>query len=1180
MSEENKVLWTEDQRSAIELRARDLLVSAGAGSGKTSVMKERIIDRICDPDDPCDIDDMLIVTFSVKATGELSERISKGLRKRYAETGDPRVKKAIADFGNANIYTINGFCYYVVRRSFAALGLPASVRIADEAEDELISEETMEETLESFFENSHRYGIDDFPSFIENFINDRDDKLADIFLDIYSKLLTLPEGVGILKKKAEELTGVNGETFFESGWGSLVKRQTFDMLDHYRGLLADAAAYFSRSEKQYLNYGVPCEDAVEHIDRILNKKDPDYDFVRNNLVGYSFPKLGSKRISEDEKTSEFYFYRAQRNDFKKAHEELIGSLYSMPSSEIGRLASMTSQTVLDLGCFLEEFERRLTAKKKDLGVVSFSDCERYTYELFTDKNGGPTEFALEYREKYKEIYIDEYQDTNALQDSIFRAIARPSSRFLVGDVKQSIYAFRSAEPALFSGYRDAWKKYSEGDGNTASTVFLSENFRSSPQILRTVNAVFDKLFPLSGRIGYKPDDALKVPEFKKDETHDKVKVVVTPLNERLEEGEDPSAAGVGLDYIASTIASLIADGESPNDCAVIVRTNNMVRKAAKALAEYGVAYDAVVKEEFFAFPEILLVMSVLRVINNPTRDVHLSAVLTSPLCGLSMDDITKMRLDGGDAPLWEIASASDDPRVRRFLSDLTEWREYARKVPAHRVIHMLYDKYSLIGACCKGRDPQRSAIVKINCGYLYDLALKYEANSYKGLYSFIEYADSLASSELSLDIPSGEKDNQVKIMNVHQSKGLEFKNCFFFSGSRSLRSSKDKGNIVFSKRLGFASKVRDRELPIRYDTPVRQAIIRDNYVYESAEELRILYVALTRAMERLYIVTERTKTDKTVDYYTHFGKYLSDQFVYESDNFGDWVLAALAADGSSPDWEIIELDRRVGASAENKEDIEEGIAGEDGDEIAGERERYADLIKEKLDYVYPYAASTTIPAKLSVSALYPEVIDDMIPGAAKPEAPRLAVPSFRNRSGKRGGSFAGTATHLFMQFCDFDNLEKHGAAYELKRLREEEFLSGEAAAEVRLDNINTFVSSGLFAEIRRSPEVWRERRFNVLLPARDFTANKEDRSLDGETVLVQGVVDCVFRDTSGGLVLIDYKTDSVKGLSAEEAEDMLRKKHSMQLGYYKIALEKLTGDRVSRTELYSFGLGRTVEINC
>ena len=1166
--------WTPEQKNAISLRGRDLLVSAGAGSGKTSVMAERIISRICDENDPCDLDEMLIVTFTLAATGELRERIVEGLRARSAGKKLPRIKRALSQIGSARIATINSFCYSVVRRGFAKLGLSASLRIADDAENTMISQKIMDETIEAFYQDSSRYGIDDFSSFTENFIDDNDANLNGIFLEFYEKLLSVPDGVGLLKKKARVLAGLDKDNFFDSEWGMTIRSQIIDTFAHYKAILEDAIAYFSIDVKLEENYGPAARELYELACRILNNERSDYEYIRALLDSYTFPGFGRKRLSEDLKTPTTDFYKTEVKKASESVKKLMSDLLTFRSSDIAFLAGLSERIITDLGCFLSEFERRLLEKKKELGVLTFADCERYSLKLLVGPDGVPTDFALEYRDRIKEIYIDEYQDTNELQDMIFRAIARPGSRFMVGDVKQSIYAFRSAEPTLFTSYRENWEQYTPNNNSTQNSLFLSTNFRSLRSILNTVNTVFGHLFTAAGNIDYCEEDELHVPESYDKDDRDRVRIVV--VNNRSDDADPDSGLknARGAEFVAREISSLIARGEAPEDCAVLVRNKSLIRKVTRALDKYGISYNASVGGEFFKYPEVLFVVSVLQVINNPTREIHLAAVLTSPLYGLSIDDLALLRLEDREKTLYDLVSSSDDPRLVSFMRDLEAWRSYARKMASHSLIRMLYDDYGLVNYACSGRTFERKQVARINCNRLYDLALKFEGSSYKGLYAFLEYVSSLASSKMEQNIPVIENGKSVKVMNIHQSKGLEFKNCFIYTGSDKLKVRKGVDKVVFSKKLGFGAMVREKDSPVRYDTPIRKAVILGNDLAETEEELRILYVAMTRAKERLYVVSESNDPQYTVDYLSHCRKYITRTFINQTDKFGDWILAALSGSSDPGDWniEIEELGTQISEASENDAPQSEETA-------EAEENCYRKLV-ERFNFKYPYDLVTGVPAKLSVSRLYPGVLDENDGSTIleEKEKPRLKTPDF-SASGRKDAAEAGTSTHIFMQFCNFENLSKFGAEYELKRLTEESFLSAEASETVNLRHIERFAQSKLFSEILLSPRVWRERRFNVLLPASEFTNDPAGKAgLENEKVLVQGVVDCVYESQDGGLVLVDYKTDSVAGMTEPEAEKMLCERHSLQLGYYKRALEKLIGKKVTKTAVYSFGLGKTVDI--
>ncbi len=1175
--------WTADQKRAIELVGRDLLVSAGAGSGKTSVMAERIIRRICDPVDPVRLDQMLIVTFTVAAAGELRERITSGLRERIALGDRSRaLMRQLDNIGSANISTINSFCLDIVRRHFAELGLPASMRVADDAESDIINEEVMNETLELFFARGEELGIADFDSFCENFINERDESLASSFLSIYKKLLSLPEGVSILGQKAELLSHIDRNNFFNSPWGKVISERVYSLFSYYKKIFESAVDSFYGCDVLEHNYLDAFRNDLDLITQVVDSRDTlSYDDLRWKLLAHTFYELGRKRLPPDVDRPKLEFYKDIRNKFKADLSAICKkSLLSIPSEKILMLSGLSAEVIRDLETLLMHFEKRLLARKLSMGVLTFSDCERYAMKLLCDPDGSPTSVALEYRERFREIYIDEYQDTNKLQDSIFSLISRPGGRFMVGDIKQSIYAFRSADPMLFADYRDSWLPYYEGDESSANSIYLSTNFRSSPKIINTVNSVFSPLFDCAGNINYRQEDELISPAGADPSAFNDVTVAV--VSNDVLECDDPDEVKSGskkqihrdAEYLACEVSRLVANGEKLSDIAVLVRYRSSMQYVEAALKEYAIPYDSASDSEFFSLPEIRLVLSLLHTIDNPTREIHLIATLTSPLYSLTPDELALLRTESDKAlSLYEIVMNSDDPKLVRFRRDLGVWREKARRMPSDKLIRWLYNEYSIINAACVGRSKSTQILVKTNCEKLYDIARTYEKSSYKGVYEFLEYTATLSRSNSSISVPALASENCVRIMTIHNSKGLEFKNCFIYGASNSLKKKGKSDDILFSKSLGFGMYVREKDSPYRFDTPFRTAIACDNEDRQLEEELRILYVALTRAKERLWIIGSASKPWELVEKAAAAAGFLDAKTLYTEQNYLFWILCALSARPNGHDWEIREECAPFTPSST--------FFVTDHSAVNNDPAKYRDALKERFSFGYRAKAFTSIPAKLSVSRLYPGVLDEE-DGSSDLKTSHKAVlrrPVFDGGLSDNRAASVGTATHLFMQFCDFEILKSKGVDFELLRLKEEMFLSEDIASLVSKEAIKTFTESRLFGEILSSNRVWRERRFNVLLPAAEFATDPDDKSaLEDEKMLVQGVVDCVYTDPDGKMVLVDYKTDSVSGMSRNEAEALLRQRHSLQLGYYKKALEKLTGSEVSRTLIYSFGLGDTVEL--
>lgn len=1175
--------WTLEQKRAIELTGRDLLVSAGAGSGKTSVMAERIIRRICDPVDPVKLDEMLIVTFTVAAAGGLRERITAGLRERIVRGERSKLlTRQLDNIGSANISTINSFCLDIVRRNFAQLGLPASMRIIDEAESSIINEEIMSDTLEEFFANGAELGIEDFDLFCENFINERDESLSSAFLSIYDKLLSIPEGINVLDEKADMLSEIDGLNFFDSPWGKVVYERVYSLYSYYKKVYSAAVEFFKDDDVLKYNYLAAFQNDLDLISSVVDDKETlSYDELRKKLSVHSFIALGKKRIPADADRSLIEFFKGIRKKFKEDNVALCEkTLLAMPAEKVPMLSNLTSKVVSDLKILLSRFEEKLRERKLNMGALTFSDCERYALKLLISGNGDPTPAALEYRERFKEIYIDEYQDTNKLQDSIFSIISRPGGRFMVGDIKQSIYAFRSADPTLFANYRDEWKPYAEGDNETANSVFLSTNFRSSPRILKTVNSVFSPLFTVAGNINYREEDELVIPNGADPSAFDKVKIAVVSKNAvvaddgSVSENDMVSNLNREAEYVASEISRLAAMGEKLSDIAVLVRNRSSMNSLESAFNEYGIPYDSASESSFFSTPEVRFVLSLLNVIDNPTREIHLAAVLTSPLYALTPDELAVMRIEGDkNVSLYDLIEKSENPKIIKFLHDLLLWREKARRLPTDKLIRWLYNEFSIVNAASIGRRNATRILVKTNCEKLYDLARIYENSSYKGVYAFLEYIATLSRSGSSVSVPLPLSENCVRIMTIHNSKGLEFKNCFIFGASNSLKRKGKGDDILFSKSLGFGMFVREKDSPYRFDTPFRTAVSCDNENRQLEEELRVLYVALTRAKERLWIVGSASNPGDFIDKAITSAKYFESNTILTEQNYLFWIITALSTYVDGGDWDICDITEPFISIRSFNADIS---ADNDYDASV-----YMDALKERFSFKYGADILTRIPAKLSVSRLYPEVLDES-DNSSDIEKERdfvLKRPVFAGGSDDNRAVGVGTATHLFMQFCDFDILHQKGVEYEINRLSATMFLSEEIASMVSRRSINDFTGTNLFAEILKSKQVWRERRFNVLLPAYEFTSDPLDRKeLENEKVLVQGVIDCVFTDSNGKLVLVDYKTDSVNGMREEDAIDMLIKRHSLQLNYYKKAIEKLTGIEVSRTLIYSFGLSKAVEL--
>ena len=1212
--------WTPAQTSAIETSGHDLLVSAGAGSGKTAVLTERIIRRLTDRDDPAEITRMLIVTFTKAAAGELKERISKAVSEALArDPKNKRLARQLISLDRAKICTIHSFCLDLLRDSGTDAGLPATFRIADDAEIKLLRSSLMNELIDDYYANIPTdRSIDSFASFAENFIGTKsDDALADIFLGIEASLSSFTEHIEFIKIFANELRAASCD-FSETRCGKEIVDLVVGKLSVYRETFAGALSYITDDPKLNKAYFDAFSGDIDFIDRVREAcKKGRYSAIAEVFKTYTPEKLGILRGYE--LPTAVLKAKEARTAFSDERKRMCSKFFSLTDKELAENRIDTADTLEKLYTLLSEFISRFSAEKHNRGIVDFNDLERLAYRMLVN-DGKPTAAAKAVSAQFDEVYIDEYQDVNALQDAIFSAVSNGSNRFMVGDIKQSIYAFRGAEPRIFSDYRNSFLPIDKAEDGSGVSVFLSNNFRCDSTVIDFSNIVSACLFT-SGR-GDIPfyDEDLLIHSKTESESGEPVHVVLIEegslnddkkagpcsgeANAEESAGDDESISEGEAEYVAGEIARLLKEGKKndgspikPSDIAILMRSAKAQASAFEAAFErYGIPLYNNVDSDFFENSEVLLALCILNVIDNPTRDIYLAGALRSPVFGFTLDELIKIRRHTSEGCLFEAlceyCKSCDFPKGTDFLERLEHWRQKAEGMPVDRLVWYIYRDTDLPALVFDKGDLSRRA----NLMLLYEYARRFEASSFKGLYNFIRYINDILENKAQLENAKviGEADDTVKLMTIHQSKGLEFPVCFICGTGKRFNESDLRANIVMERSLGIAMKLADSTGFARYDTPIRQAIVKRLSDSRLEEEMRVLYVAMTRARERLYVTAQVSDAGKLLDTATDDAAQLSRYVILKNGGYMKWILTALehhkltCGNPAPVDLQIIDGMFDIVKDSPKTADSQNGEAAK-----APSNDRLENLIRERFEFVYPHTAASKIPAKLSVSKLVPTLLDE---DAAELDDAQTSYSFTKKRPMFLDGQVTelpstaaerGTATHLFMQFCDFSRFVSFSddltatVRDEAARLAGMKYITPRASSLVDVDRLAKFFESDTFAEICQAKNVYREHRFNVALPASDFTTDEGLAArLEGETVLVQGVIDCFYDNPDGTVTLIDYKTDRIPtGMSESEAETMLTERHRLQLSYYKSACERISAKKVTRVAIYSFGLGRTVEID-
>lgn len=1129
------VTYTKSQRRAIDTRGSDVLVSAGAGSGKTTVLAERIISRIREG---CDIRDFLVVTFTNSAAADLKQKLYKRFTSLCAEEPDnPRYRRQLYTLNGADICTIDAFCLQHVKQAASALGY-GGASVGDEAFCATLVRDSASAALDELCDGDHPAA----DLLLDNFANHKsDDGLLDTAVKLYSKLRSYPFYEDWLsdtvKAYASEAEAFYTTEFFELPHGKAVKRELQTVIG---SAMRNARAL----------YDLATNDAeAAFADKVFTAIEPLETAVEQGYLAFwgamsAFPKLKRPNNSPEDYAA---VYKAATDGVK------ILKGYLRTKDQLIKEYQRTARVLAALETFMLRMDSLYTAEKKRRGIMDFADAEQIFLGMLVEKTSGgflKTTLCRQLSAAYTEVYVDEYQDVSPLQDTIFKVLGQ-NKRFMVGDAKQSIYGFRNAYPELFVSYRDG---FGDGDCPRGERIFLKENFRCDKGIIDFCNYLFNRIYTKESAGSDYKTEAL---EFGKGgEGNFPVQVCVL---ENAEERDEMS-------YVADEIARLVSKGTAPSDIAVLMRKTALIADYGKALTKRGVpVVISAGKEDLLSKPEVLLAVSLLRVIDNPTDDISLAAVLRSPIYRFTAEELTEIRHGGislyddlrraargkrsthlryrlriarikvtkrqkNPVVAWGAEDALSE-KCAAFLEKLELYRTKALFLPVHKLLWFVYDDTGIFGIAPSGGEKTH----RQNLFSLYSLAMGMESNSYKGVSVFTDYLWQLQRQDSSPKAEPNNSGDGVRIMTVHGSKGLEFPVVFVSGyGSKMLKADR-KSPLIADYHSGISIKLKEQAEAINQSTLLRDVELMAEDRRCVAEELRVLYVALTRARERLYLTASLKKT-------------LADVKEGKITNYSDLFITTVAKGKEMfYNMEVVDI-----ATAEATPAVAVDMA---------ERE---EEIPEVPGFGAPLPPPAVQTAKYSAS-----VLKRGADGLFTVEAEALVTdrePSFVGEE-RVTGAMRGTANHLFMQFASFDNAEKDVAA-EADRLLVAGFVTNEQRALMDTDAIAHFFNTPLYREIKASSRVYREKRFSTRVPSYLFSGGSE------EDVMLQGVIDCFFENPDGTYSLVDYKTDYIR----PGEEQVLVDRHGAQLYLYRLYIEKLTGRPVSRSYIYSFALGKA--INC
>ncbi len=1182
---------TNEQQSAVDSRERSLLVSAAAGSGKTKVLVERLFSYV--EREGADLDDFLIITYTRAAASELRGKIAKALTERMErDPGSEHLRRQMLRVYRADIKTVDAFCTALLRENCHLLGedarghaLRPDFRVLDENEAQVLRERVLARTLDDFYDR-----LTDGGALLADTLGaGRDDSaLEALVLELHAKLQAQPYEDKWLDAQRAFWRAVP-ERIEDTPYGKILLNEVRRKARHCKDLLSRAAQEMCANDALNQKYAPVFLDVSLQLGALEEKTKEGWDAARGTAI--TFPRLSAVKDSDG---GEMKSRMKGLWDSCKGTVKGFSELFSASSGEaVADLCAM-APAMLALIDLTQEFSRRYNEEKRRRDAADFSDEEHEAIRLLIGEDGAPTELARLVSARYREIMVDEYQDTNEVQNRIFDAIScKGENLFTVGDVKQSIYRFRLADPRIFLQHYNTWPPLAAAGEHESAKLLLSRNFRSRKEVLEATNFVFCNILSEEmGELDYGEDEMLRpgasyVPSERCGaEFH--LLDLPTQTGERRVRASEAEAAFVA-DYIRDMLSSkfTVQDDETKElrpvreeDIVILMRSpRTRLADYRRALESRGVRCASDAGGDFFAATEIAVLFSFLQVIDNPRQDVPLLSVLRSPLFGFTADELARIRAKQKGGDFYDALLADESEKTARFLAQLRALRERAASLRVRELLDEIYRAChvtAVFGAMTDGQARKENLLVFLH------LSEDFERAGHSGLFSFVSALRAqLASGEANAPQGAGVSGG-VRIMSIHKSKGLEFPVVILSDLARRFSNMDFQSSVLVHPQLGLGPVCVDAQRRIQYPTAARQALERTLRREAKAEEMRVLYVAMTRAKEKLVMVhTQANARSRVRDLLAVSSCPVLPEAVDDAKCMGDWIMLPLLERS-----EAYALRAFAEQSGEGRffadetpwtvcvHDALSTFAPAAEDETAHEAAPRAPEVRVDtlaLEYEYPHRAETLLPAKLTATQLKGRALDEEISEntTLPPRLRSLCKPKFLAGKAALTGAERGTAIHLAMQYLDFSRAEDEaGVRAQLEAMRTQRKLTDEQARAVDVRAIVRFLQSPLAQRIRRSESVRREYRFSLLRPVREFANVDAD-----DAVLLQGVVDCFFEE-GGEIVVVDFKTDRVSRDDLAERAAHYRP----QLEAYSMALARVTGKRVKEKLLYFFSAGEEVRL--
>ncbi|PBI31832.1 helicase-exonuclease AddAB subunit AddA [Clostridioides difficile] len=1268
--------WTKEQLEVIESRECNLLVAAAAGSGKTAVLVERIIQMITSRENPIDIDKLLVVTFTNAAASEMRERIGDAIGKALDENPENKhLQNQLVLLNKSSITTIHSFCLDVIKSNFHRINLDPNFRIGDQTECAILKQEAIEEVFEDLYEERD----EGFLNLVESYAERGGDKeVQDIILGIYSFAMASPEPKKWLIDSAERFNIDENFDFSQSIWARAIL-DTVKIEINGLCLNMERALKEVESIEELETFAEKLSVEYKKIADISQACNKSWDEAYKKMASMSFENYvkGVKRISKDAPS---YIKESKekaktiRDKTKKSLESIVSATFNKDNDSIREEIKYLYNIVKPISSVVLRFEEEYSNKKREKGIIDFNDIEHFALNILTDVdekgNIVPSDIAVGYRNKFYEIFIDEYQDSNLVQEVLLKAVANTETpnRFMVGEVKQSIYRFRQAKPELFL---QKYNNYNDKKGSSHRKIMLYKNFRSREEVVDAVNYIFENIMNENiGEIEYTEKERLNLGANFNVDTDEKSIIggateihliqkdnkldddIINDKDDRINNKEDEIEEEEKLDNIqleARMVGNIIKDlmkvnedgkiqkvydkgidGYRPvefRDIVILLRaTSAWAPVFADELMNMDIPTYADVGVGYFDTIEIKTILSLLQIIDNPMQDIPLISVLKSPIFGFTPEDLIDIRVQSKDKIFYEVLKSTAEydgftdsqnenesefipseeciNKSKDFLIKLKEFKEKSMYMSTDEFIWYLYTRtgyYAYVGALPGGS--QRQANLKV----LFERAKQFEETSLKGIFNFVNFIEKLkkSSSDMGSAKTLGENANVVRIMSIHKSKGLEFPVVICSAMGKNFNTQDFKKSILYHHNLGYGPQFVDYERRISFPSIAKEALKSKINIENLSEEMRVLYVAFTRAKEKLIITGSTRNIQDSIKRWSNGIESLDTISQYEilkGKNFLDWIMpCVLRHRDLSNLLEEVGLDAVFNVehnskwygklwnkndilvekkSDEEKESIEEILEKIDVDNPDSD---YYSEIEEKLNYIYPYEFSTRKPATISVTEIKKiqnnyeeELINTIFEQKVILKKP-LFIQNEEERE-KISGTERGTIVHLVMEVLDLKNVSSvNDIKSQIRGFVSKGIITEKQASIVNPYKIYKFFASNIGKRMLNAEIINREKSIYAQVNMKDIyiyekLINNDDKKLyDNESVMLRGIVDAYFEEDNQ-IVLVDYKTDFVN----EENINQIIEKYKKQLDLYADIIETLTGKSVKEKCIYLFGVDEAV----